>query len=161
MNLTSLVEMNPEIAKIEGHELIEYGFVRVTGLKFYGSASGIPDDGLEIIPTVKNLGTWGNNNGFKVVITERGEVWLGFGQLLGGYSELDNVRQKPLPQWRRYGNADGLLRDPHRRRIHPYVADARAHPQSVLGTLGNQNSTARLTTMSCRRAFFIVMYAYI
>ncbi len=58
---------------IEGSELAEFGFVRVDGLDFLRGSQHHTVD-----PRVSMLGTWGSYNGYIVVITNGGRVWMAF-----------------------------------------------------------------------------------
>jgi hypothetical protein len=70
--------MNQEVP--EGIELAAFGFVRVNDLKFTRRAmSGTEREVKTVEVSGKMLGTRGHNNGYKVAITERGHVWLSFG----------------------------------------------------------------------------------
>jgi hypothetical protein len=62
---------------IEGGELIDYGFVRVDGLHVFDPVSPMENKWRIIKPTVDFLGMMGTNNGFVVIVTERGKVWSG------------------------------------------------------------------------------------
>lgn len=73
--------LSPTQAKptIEGNELIEYGFIHVTGLQFTSKCPG-RQRGV-VTPTVTQLGTYAHNNGFTIIVTEHGKVWIGTGEL--------------------------------------------------------------------------------
>jgi hypothetical protein len=66
--------------KVEGILLATLGYVRITNLPFTRrKMSGVGYDELKVEITGDMLGTAAKNNGYTVVVTERGEVWLKYG----------------------------------------------------------------------------------
>jgi len=57
-------------------KLRDASLVHVTGLEY---RNDLQDYNGEIQPDSRQLGKWDHNNGMTVVITEGGEVWLGYG----------------------------------------------------------------------------------
>ncbi|HEY1036978.1 MAG TPA: hypothetical protein VGE62_00165 [Candidatus Paceibacterota bacterium] len=73
--------------KIEGSELAEFGFVHVTGLPL-SRACG--HEGA-VEATVKMLGSYATNNGYVIVVTRGGKVWLSYGALYGESSRCMQI----------------------------------------------------------------------
>ncbi|MEN9647938.1 MAG: hypothetical protein RLY57_742 [Candidatus Parcubacteria bacterium] len=63
--------------ELEGQSLAHFGWVHITGLPFTRRAMvGNEPQQLKVSPEVSMLGTHANNNGYQIVVTERGKVWL-------------------------------------------------------------------------------------
>jgi len=93
--------------EIEGAELAKFGFVHITGLKVRNHNN---PDGWIVKANVDRLGTWGTNNDFVVVITERGKVWLsrGFnhGQMDSTPGEFGDLLRRLCPNY--HGDMGGM-----------------------------------------------------
>lgn len=75
--IAEYIERQKMTRSIEGGELMAYGFVRVDGLHVFDPVSPKDNKWRVIKPTVDSLGKMGTNNGFVVIVTERGKVWSG------------------------------------------------------------------------------------
>jgi hypothetical protein len=73
-----------EKKEMEGQELSQFGFVHVTGLKV---TNRLNPDGWTIEASVAQCGTYATNNGYVIVVTKRGNVWLSYGAFYGDRSD--------------------------------------------------------------------------
>ncbi len=90
--------------QLEGSALITFGWVHVTGLRVRPRH----DADLRIIkPDIDMLGKGADNNGFRIIVTERGKVWIKYGH------EKDRQRQTEeeslLEQLCPHGRGHGMM----------------------------------------------------